>query len=199
MRNIGGSSRASSLEVRVNDEEMVKGKISAILSEIEESISKVDPDSTMTFIYMILGAKRIFVAGQGRSGLVGRAFAMRLIHLGLESYAIGDPITPAIGEGDLLVACSGSGETYSTCYQARAARKAGARIVAITSYPNSSLSALSDHVIFLAGEEIEKSAQIGKSVFEQALLIYFDAICAVIKDKLGLTDLQILSRHSNLE
>jgi 6-phospho-3-hexuloisomerase len=199
MRNTEGSSRAFSLEVRAEDEEVIRRKISAILSEIEDSISKVDPSSAVAFIYMIFGARRIFVTGQGRSGLIGKAFAMRLMHLGFESYTIGDPITPAVREGDLLVACSGSGETYSTCHQARAARDAGARVVAITSYPNSSLSALSDHVIFLAGDEIEESAQIGKSVFEQALLIYFDAICAVIKDKLGLTDPQILSRHANLE
>jgi 6-phospho-3-hexuloisomerase len=41
---------------------------------------------------------RILVMGAGRSGLVGRAFAMRLLHLGYNAYVLGETIVPAIRE-----------------------------------------------------------------------------------------------------
>ncbi len=37
---------------------------------------------------------RIFVTGLGRTGLMARGFAMRLMHLGRRVYHVGDVITP---------------------------------------------------------------------------------------------------------
>lgn len=55
------------------------------------------------FADAILKADRIFVAGAGRSGFVARAFANRLMHMGLTVFFVGEPTTPAIKAGDLLV------------------------------------------------------------------------------------------------
>ena len=57
------------------------------------------------------GAKRIFIAGIGRSGLIGKTFAMRLVHMGFLVYIVGDATTPAIQANDLLVIVTGSGTT----------------------------------------------------------------------------------------
>jgi len=46
--------------------------------------------------------RKILVVGAGRSGLVGKAFAMRLMHLGFNIYVMGETITPAFGVGDLV-------------------------------------------------------------------------------------------------
>jgi D-arabinose 5-phosphate isomerase GutQ len=42
---------------------------------------------------------------------MGRAFAMRLMHLGATSFVVGETITPSIQENDVFVAISGSGKT----------------------------------------------------------------------------------------
>ena len=88
------------------------------------------------FIREILSADRIFIMGAGRSGLVAKAFAMRLMHLGLHSYVVGETITPALKPGDLLVVFSGSGKTKTIADIAETAKEIGGRISLITSNPD---------------------------------------------------------------
>ena len=59
--------------------------------------------------------KCIFILGAGRSGLMARGFAMRLVHIGYTVYVIGETITPSIQAGDVLVSVSGSGKTAIAC------------------------------------------------------------------------------------
>lgn len=66
----------------------------------------------------LLGAPRGFVTGEGRSGFMARAFAMRLAHLGLPVAVLGETTTPPASDGDILVAVSGSGTTHGTVHQA---------------------------------------------------------------------------------
>ncbi|WP_457753951.1 3-hexulose-6-phosphate synthase, partial [Thermococcus sp.] len=73
----------------------------------------------------MIGANKIFIYGAGRSGLVGKAFAMRLMHLDFNVYVVGETITPAFEEGDLLIAISGSGETRTIVDAAEIAKKQG--------------------------------------------------------------------------
>ena len=94
---------------------------------------------------------RILVMGAGRSGLVGRAFAMRLLHLGYNAYVLGETIVPAIREGDIVIAISGSGKTKLIVTAAEAAKEAKARLIAVTSYPDSPLGRLADLVIEVPG------------------------------------------------
>jgi 6-phospho-3-hexuloisomerase len=68
-------------------------------------------DEIEKFIGEIMGAQRIYVMGAGRSGLVAKAFAMRMMHLGFQAYVVGETITPALRQGDLMVIFSGSGRT----------------------------------------------------------------------------------------
>ena len=75
---------------------------------IAHSISDTDVEA---FLAEILNAQRIYVMGAGRSGLVAKGFAMRLMHLGLQSYVVGETITPALRKGDVIVIFSGSGRT----------------------------------------------------------------------------------------
>ena len=61
----------------------------------------------------------MFCAGAGRSGFQVKGFAMRLMHMGISSYVVGETCTPNIKEGGLLVICSGSGETKSLVNHAK--------------------------------------------------------------------------------
>ena len=86
---------------------------SLITKEITDTLTKVSPEEGEKLTDMILAAKKIFVAGAGRSGMAARAFAMRLMHMGFESYVGGETITPNLEVDDLFLVVSGSGSTGS--------------------------------------------------------------------------------------
>ncbi len=140
-----------------------------ILKKMSAGIELVDGDSVEAFVDAILGAKRVYVAGAGRSLLVLRAFAMRLMHLGMTAYVVGDTITPAAAEGDLLIIGSGSGETSTMKAVAVKAGKIGMTIAAITSFPESSLAKAAHKIVIIQGkiahgENNNQSGQPGGSV-----------------------------------
>ena len=91
--------------------EIMKSSIRAILDNIESAEEFLDRESLDEFESIIMNSKNIFVTGAGRSGLAAKAFAMRLMHLGLSAYVVGETISPAIHADDCIVVISGSGET----------------------------------------------------------------------------------------
>ena len=115
----------------------MQSKIKDILSEISDE----DIDNIKKFF---LNADRIFVYGAGRSGLVAKAFAIRLVHLGFQTFVIGETITAPVRKGDLVVIVSGSGETIPSKMTAEIARDIGAKLISITSNKESSVAKLAD-------------------------------------------------------
>jgi len=178
----------------------------AILDELRAVLSKVSPDEAGAFVGDLLAARRIFVAGAGRSGLAGRAFAMRLMHFGLDAYVIGEIATPAYSSDDLLVVCSGSGETGSLVSIADKAKRIGGRIALLTIVPDSTIGKLADRRIVLpapspkakAGESIPSIQPMG-SLFEQALLLLLDAVILELMARRGASSDEMFTRHANLE
>ena len=157
---------------------------------------------------------RILVMGAGRSGLVGRAFAMRLLHLGYNAYVLGETIVPAIREGDIVIAISGSGKTKLIVTAAEAAKEAKARLIAITSYPDSPLGRLADLVIEVPGRTkysnetdyfarqilgmTEPLAPLG-TLFEDTTMIVLDGIVAELMIRLKKTEEDLRLVHANIE
>ena len=85
-----------------------------VVDEIRATLAETDEEQIRDLVQAILDANRIFVGGAGRSLLMIRTFAMRLMHLGLVSHVVGETITPSIEPGDLLIVASGSGQTRTT-------------------------------------------------------------------------------------
>jgi 6-phospho-3-hexuloisomerase len=176
--------------------------VEAICREIAAAVATAGADAVDQAIAAISEAERIFVFGEGRSGLALRMGAMRLMHLGKAVRIVGDATTPAIGIGDLLIAASGSGATPVTVLIAEQAKSAGASVLAITATPDSRLATLADSVVTLptpskAGSSGQASVQPGGSLFEQSLLILLDAIFLVLAGDTAAD--QIARRHANLE
>jgi 6-phospho-3-hexuloisomerase len=177
-----------------------------ILGELRDVLSSTDPQEEETFIHQLLAAKRIFVCGLGRSGLMMRAFAMRLMHLGLTSFVVGETTTPSIQAGDLLAVGSGSGETSTPVSMARLAKKTGATVVAITGHRDSSLAQLADLVILIPARSVKvagtanlASCQPLGTLAEQSMLIYLDSVVARLWSTTGETSEELSGRHANLE
>lgn len=176
-----------------------------IVNELAQSVSLISEAEADRLIAIIGQSRKIFLAGAGRSGLMGKAFAMRLMHLGFETYVVGETITPAIAEGDLLVIGSGSGETISLVSMARKARSVGAALAVVTIHPESTLGSQADIAVRLPGTPKDKAgAEYGTiqpmaSLFEQTLLIFYDSIVLRLMDKQRSDSGLMFLNHANLE
>ena len=177
-------------------EQCLADTLDLLLAELSSALAEVDPEEVRQFERAVLGAREVFVAGEGRSGLIARCLAMRLMHLGRRSHVAGETTTPAAKEGDLLVAISASGETRVTRARAEAAHAHGAKVVGITANPASSLAQLSDlHLAIPAPAE----QQYGGSRFEQAALILLDAVIFRLQSRLRRTATDMDARHATIE
>ena len=96
-----------------------------ILGKIKEVTETISPENFDNFINLIIKATRIYIIGAGRSGLIARAFGMRLVHLKKKVFIVGETITPAMRKGDTLIAVSGSGKTTWVVETARASKAHG--------------------------------------------------------------------------
>ncbi len=176
-----------------------------ILSELESAPSVLSDEETETFVSALLEARRIFVAGAGRSGLMAKAFAMRLGHMGFDSYVIGETVTPGYSENDLLVFSSGSGETKSLIAMAEKAGKIGGKMATVTLSPDSTLGKAAHVTVTLPGtpkentNEARGTIQPMGSLYEQTLLLFYDAVILRIMGKKDLNTGQMFGRHANLE
>ena len=176
-------------------------QISAMLEALEET-------------YRENSRRKILVMGAGRSGLVGKAFAMRLLHLGYHVYALGETLVPSIGSQDLVIAISGSGRTKLIVTAAEAARQVGAKIIAVTSFPDSPLGRIADIVVEVPGrtkvaeEEDyfarqilgihEPLAPLG-TLFEDTAMVFLDGIIVELMHRLGKTEQDLKKIHANIE
>ena len=195
--------------------EIMKTSIKAILDNIESAEEFLDEESIQKFEDIIIDAKNIFVTGAGRSGLAAKAFAMRLMHLGLSAYVVGETISPAIYEDDCIVAISGSGETNTIVSAARISKNRGAKVLALTSYPDSTLGQLCDCYILVKGrtkKEVDDENYMKRQIhgnytsltplgtaFELTTLVFLDAIVSELMEKMHQTESDLKARHTVLE
>ncbi len=198
--------------------EIFRKTMIGIASYILEAASKISSEQVSKAISILIEVyrdrKKILVMGAGRSGLVGRAFAMRLLHLGYQVNVLGDTIVPPIGKGDLVIAISGSGRTRLIVTAAEAAKTVGARILGITSYPDSPLAQLCEAVIVVPGrtkvarEEDyfmrqilgihEPLAPLG-TLFEDTAMVFLDGLVVELMERLGIKEEDLEKRHANIE
>ena len=195
--------------------EIMKTSIKAILNNIVDAEQYLDKDAINSFEDTIIAANNIFVTGAGRSGLAAKAFAMRLMHLGLSAYVVGETLSPAINEGDCIVAISGSGETNTIVSAAKIAKSRGSKVLSLTSYPDSTLGQLSDSFILVKGrtkKEVDDENYMKRQIhgnytsltplgtaFELTTLVFLDAIVSELMEKMQQTESDLKARHTVLE
>ncbi|NTU99789.1 MAG: 6-phospho-3-hexuloisomerase [Methanoregulaceae archaeon] len=183
------------------------------IGSIADSLSSEKIDA---FLKQVLGADRIYVMGAGRSGLVAKAYAMRLMHLGFTAYVVGETITPAMRQGDLLVIFSGSGRTKTVADIAETGKKLGGRIALITANPESRIGRIADAIVILESHRDEvrdettefdvrqmtgehrSFAPLG-TIFETASMIFADACISRLMEISQIDEKQLRKRHANIE
>jgi len=176
------------------------------LDGIRTLLEDMDVQAAEGLVQMLVKAKRVFVAGKGRSGYIAQCFAMRLMQMGFDVHVPGEATCSRIKRGDLLVAVSCSGSTMSTVQMARVASEAKAKVVAVTALADSPLAAQADHVVLVpVTDKIVKKryryvlGPYNNTLFEQAMLLYFDAMVYSILERKGIPKKRLRDRHANLE
>jgi len=193
---------------------MIHARMERLAQKIEEQLRAIDKKSIDQFVESLINAKRIFIGGAGRSGLVAKAFGMRLMHLGFTVYVIGEVITPAINKDDLLIVVSGSGQTLSVVVAARIAKEKGVKIVSITSNPNSDIGKISDVIVQIKGRRPEDAkrdyearqllgnheplAPLG-TLFELSALVFLDSIIDELMLRYQKSEDELKKLHADLE
>jgi len=180
------------------------GYADEILSELKRTINLINSDEAEKLVEGILCAKKVFVAGGGRSGFMAKAFVMRMMHVGLDSYIVGETVTPNLEPGDIFIVGSGSGETQSLAAMTKKAKSIGATVVAVTINRDSTIGKLADIKIEIPAQakgeaNSGKSIQPMGSLFEQSLLLFYDAVILRFMEKKGLNTEIMYGRHANLE
>ncbi|UVJ39991.1 6-phospho-3-hexuloisomerase [Arthrobacter sp. CJ23] len=175
---------------------------------IQEEIAKVaggvQPGQVAGLVSELKTAGRVFVTGAGRSGLVLKMAAMRLMHLGLNVHVVGEITAPAIRSGDLLLVASGSGTTSGVVKAAETAARQGARVAAYTTNADSPLAELADVVVVIpAAQKTDHGSTVTRqysgSLFEQVLFIASEAVFQSLWDQDAAAPEELWLRHANLE
>ena len=189
-----------------------------ILEGITEAIRGLNLSQVGWIIEALLQAgsegRKILVVGAGRSGLVGKAFAMRLMHLGFNTYVLGETITPAIGDRDLVFVISGSGSSTLPLTVAKMAKSLGAKVLAVTSHPTSPLGMIADLVVEVPGRVMrsredeyhsrqilgdhEPLAPMG-TIFEDSCMVFLDCLIAELIARMGVSEEAMKSKHATIE
>lgn len=181
----------------------VETRYSEMLNEIANVMRDVSANELRTLCNEIVAVRRIFLIGAGRTGLILRMLAMRLMQVGRQVYFVGDCTTPAIVAADLLIAASFSGTTTTTLALAKKSLTFGARLSVITGQAESPLTQIANTTLWLP---IPKNAtvnhyqpQVLNTLFEQCLFVTNSLIIEDVIDQLNEDEPRMLRRHANLE
>lgn len=178
----------------------------AILADLSRTLRQVDAAQLEHLKDAILSADRVFIAGKGRSGLQMKAFAMRLMHLGLTVHVLDDVTTPAIARKDLLLVGSSSGRTASLLRHVDTAERIGASIATLTGNLESPIAAAAKILAHIPASNFKAGANSGEdsvlvmgSLFEHCLGLVCDLLIIRLKDTLQVDESAMNARHANLE
>ena len=177
-----------------------------VVREIERTVAAIAPEEAERLVDLVLDARRVFVAGAGRSGFAVKAFAMRLMHLGFTAFVVGETSTPSATAEDVVVIGSGSGETTSLVAIAEKAKKIGARVALVTIAPDSRIARLADALVRIPAPtpKVERrgrtaSIQPMGTLFEQTMLVLLDSVVLRLTERMGVDADAMFARHANLE
>jgi len=139
-------------------EEVIAKLVHTESQAVLETATQLDADRLAGAVQAICGNGQLHIAGVGASGLVAQDLQQKLARIGRPCHAHGDSqsaLTSAVllGEGDVFLAVSHSGESRDVLEPLRRAAAQGATTVVITNHPMSTAARLADFVLVSAGRE----------------------------------------------
>ncbi len=175
------------------------------LAEVGAVLDAALPDQLDAALPPLQAAERIALYGVGREGLMMKALAMRLYHLGLDAHVVGDMTTPPLGAGDLLVVSAGPGTFATVIALMETTRAAGASTMCITAEPGGAAPKMADHIIHLPAQTMANDQNGAMSIlpmgslYEAAQFMFFELLILALRDRAGIDPDAMRHRHTNLE
>lgn len=169
-----------------------------VTQQVAEALSRIPTDVVRETVSILLKAPKIFVYGAGRSGIIGRAFAMRLVQVGLAAFVIGESTTPIVRAGDAVFILSGRGESQSSIQTANIVRREGAQLIVLTGRATSKLAHAANLAIPLEFPEDPQQRALAPlgTLFESASLQFTDALVSAIMRARGEDEESMRRRHA---
>lgn len=182
-----------------------------VQSEIEQVLSSIDETKLNEFVELVT-RKNVKLLGYsaGRMGFGLKAFLMRLNHLGIPAYWLGDNYIPPMNENDVFICCSNSGTTASVFNILEIFKnKAKGHIVSFVGNDESKMAQNSEIVIKFktcngglnsADDETKiNSIQPMTTLTEQSMFVLFDVITMMIIERMNINIVETKKFHSNIE
>ncbi len=173
-----------------------------VSQEIEAVCKSVSADELENLAAEIEAAENIYIYGNGRSGLVGKMIAMRLMHSGYSVFVVGETTTPAFAENDLLIILSGSGKGQSVTKMVEKVSRLHGRTALVTANGEGSFREIYDAVVFInastKNNDIPTIQPLGNQ-FDQSMHLILDGLIIYLNEKADADKDQIKARHFNLE
>ena len=173
--------------------------------ELRDGCAAVSEAEFAVLLEAIASARRIVAYGCGREGLMMRALAMRLYHLGCDVHMQGDMSCPPLGAGDLLLISSGPGQLSTVAALIGQARADGAKVACITAEPTGPDPQGSDLCLVIPVQTMARDQSAPSSVlpmgsvFEGAMFLIFELLVLALRPRLGESLETMRARHTNLE
>jgi 6-phospho-3-hexuloisomerase len=184
----------------------LKEERNKIGQEVTAVLSRVDLEQMKSFLDLIQGARKIALYGGGREGLMIRALAMRLFHLGYEVSVVGDMTAPFLTHGDLLILSVGPGYVSTIDALRTVAQRDGATVICLTAQPDGKTARAADKIVYLPAQTMadDKEGQATSllpmgSLFELVLFVFSEMVVLELLKRTGRTFGQARDRHTNLE
>jgi len=156
------------------------------------------------FVKLVRMLKRLegkaIVCGVGKSGHVGAKLAATLSSTGTPAVSL-DPLHAlhgdlgVVGEGDVLLALSHSGESAELINVVRAARPLGATIVVLTGNLESGLAREADLAVEVAVDREACPLGLAPTASTTALLAFGDALAMALVSARKFTETEFAARH----
>ncbi len=200
---------------KIGNKAPIRPYVETIVDHLREAAEELSAEELEGFVEALQSGKRIFVMGAGRSGLVAKAFAMRLMHLGFTTFVVGETTTPALDKYDTVVAITGSGRTRSILELGKTAKELGARLALVTSRRDSPMAEMATALLVVKGPpsraqtpadyekrqlrgEYRSLAPLG-TLFETAAMVVLDGVIAHLMERKGISEKELKARHAVLE
>lgn len=175
-----------------------------ILDELRPGLSGKVLAQIAPLCEQLAQAKRIVCVGVGREGLMMKALAMRLYHLGCDAHVVGDMTAPPVGPNDVLLVSAGPGDFSTIAALVDVAKGAGAKCICFTAQPDGPVPQAADLAIHLPAQTMASDAQATSilpmgSLYEALMFLFFEMLVLDLRDHLGVAPDVMRANHTNLE
>ena len=175
-----------------------------MLAELRPGLSDDVLAQIPALIEAIATARKIVCYGVGREGLMMKALAMRLYHLGCNAHVAGDMTAPPVGLGDVLFVSAGPGHFSTVAALADLAHSAGARVICVTAEPDGAVPKMADLTVVLPAQTMASDAQAISilpmgSLYEALMFLFFELLVLDLRDHLRVAPQAMRANHTNLE